>query len=419
MPVLRAARGRPFWPVLLAIVAAGVAVRVIYTLAVAPWPPVALDDQFYFSGLPRLLADGHGFINPFQEILKGVTVPTAEHPPLYSVVLAGFAKVGLGSSDAQRLSGSLFGAGTLVAVGLIARRLAGERAALIAVALGAVYPVLIAADGALMSESLFGLLVAFSLLAALRLREAPSLRRGLVLGALAGLAALTRGEALFLLPLVLLPALRRPGGARAALAALAACLVVLTPWTVRCWIVFDQPVIIATNSGTATGGANCRATFYGAHIGGWWPPCLVNHPGNEAQNHREQFADGVRYARHHAGRLPVVLAARLGRVFSLYDPFQTPEGRSKRLQELSVPVFLLLALLGAAGALELRRRGRGAWILVTPFLVVALTALLTYGNARFREPADVAVVVLAGVALDALWERRSRARRVGAPASAS
>ena len=39
-------------------------------------------------------------------------------------------------------------------------------------------------------------------------------------------------------------------------------------------------------------------------------------------------------------------------------------------------------------------------------MIVSLTALLTYGNLRFREPADVAVVVLAGVGLDALWRRR-------------
>ena len=55
-----------FWPALLAIVAAGVAIRVVYTLAEAPWPPSGLDDQFYFSALPKLLADGHGFIAPFK-----------------------------------------------------------------------------------------------------------------------------------------------------------------------------------------------------------------------------------------------------------------------------------------------------------------------------------------------------------------
>ena len=94
-----------FWPALLAIVALGVAIRVLYTLVEAPWPPPGLDDQFYFSALPKLLADGDGFIAPFKFVFDDTAVPTAEHPPLYSVVLAVPALVGLDSPDAQRLAG--------------------------------------------------------------------------------------------------------------------------------------------------------------------------------------------------------------------------------------------------------------------------------------------------------------------------
>ena len=84
-----------------------------------------------------------------------------------------------------------------------------------------------------------------------------------MLGAVSALAALTRGEALLLLPLVLIPVVvRRPGGVRAAaVVAVVAFAVVLAPWTVRNWIVFDQPVAIATNSGTAVAGANCAETY--------------------------------------------------------------------------------------------------------------------------------------------------------------
>src|SRR4029078_10552721 len=85
------------------------------------------------------------------------------------------------------------------------RRLAGERAGLIAGALAAVSPTLIPADGALMSETLYGLLTAACLLAAYWLYDKPGLGRGAVLGVLVALAALTRGEALLLLPLLLIP----------------------------------------------------------------------------------------------------------------------------------------------------------------------------------------------------------------------
>jgi 4-amino-4-deoxy-L-arabinose transferase-like glycosyltransferase len=267
-----------------------------------------------------------------------------------------------------------------------------------------------------MSETLYGLLTAASLLAAYRLVDAPGAGRAAVLGALVALTALTRGEALVLLPLVLIPVVWRGGawrhdGLRAAAVALVAFLVVLTPWTARNWIVFNRPVAIATNSGTAVAGANCAVTYAsGDHLGGWYPPCIKEHPGkNEAEHHAEALKDGVRYADHHLGRLPVVLAARLGRVWSVYKPFAIPEGRSVRVQKVGVIAFFLLVPFGVAGYFLLRRRGEVTWILLAPFIIVAVTALTTYGNLRFREPAEIALVVLAAIAVDELLRRRSPA----------
>ena len=114
-----------------------------------------------------------------------------------------------------------------------------------------------------MSETLYGLLIARRCWPPTGCSTRPSAGRAVVLGAVAALAALTRGEALLLLPLVLIPVVWRRGawqrdGVRAAGVALVAFLVVLTPWTVRNWIVFDRPVAIATNSGTAVAGRQLR-----------------------------------------------------------------------------------------------------------------------------------------------------------------
>jgi hypothetical protein len=54
----------------------------------------------------------------------------------------------------------------------------------------------------------------------------------------------------------------------------------------------------------------------------------------------------------------------------------------------------------------LRRRGVEVWILIASIVLISITAMLTYGNQRFREPADVALVVLAAVGLAVLSRRR-------------
>ena len=244
--------------------------------------------------------------------------------------------------------------------------------------------------------------MALTLLAAYRALDEPSLGRAAVLGAAAGLATLTRGEALILFPLLLIPFVRRPGGWAAAGVAVLICVVVLTPWSVRNWVTFDQPVLVSTNSGGAIGGANCEATYYGDELGSWSLPCVSVHSGNEAERLDASRRDGVRYARDHARRLPVVAAARVGRVWSLYGPFQVPEGRSGRVNKLAVLLFFLLVPAAVWGALLLRRRGREVWLLLAPFVAVTLTALTSYGNVRFRESAEVSLVVLAGIALSSV-----------------
>jgi hypothetical protein len=183
---------------------------------------------------------------------------------------------------------------------------------------------------------------------------------------------------------------------------------------VRNWTVFDQPVLISTNPGSAIGGANCEETFYGDQLGGWRPQCLQPTPGNEAEHMADLRREGIDYARDHPGRLPVVLAVRLARVWNAYDLLQVPEGRSVRAHKLGVAAFLILVPFAIAGIVLLRRRRLALWILLAPALMVSVTALLTYGNQRFRAPAELTVVVMAAVAADALWRRR---RGAGAASS--
>jgi hypothetical protein len=181
--------------------------------------------------------------------------------------------------------------------------------------------------------------------------------------------------------------------------------------------VFDEPVFISTNSGDLIAGANCDDVYSGPHMGSWSFACATGATGaNEAEVAGRLRDRGLRYARDHAGRLPVVAAARVLRPWGLYDPDgevagkTLGEGRSKAANWAGVVACWALLALAVVGFVTLRRRGQPLFILLAPFALVVLVSVTSYGILRFRAPADVALVVLGAVALDGLLRGRARRR---------
>ena len=94
-------RLRGFGPSLVAIAAGGLAIRVAYTLALGRHVPGSGDYEYY-HGLANLLADGKGFVHPLILGYTGVSVPTAEHPPLWPLLLSVSSSLGAKSYVAHR-----------------------------------------------------------------------------------------------------------------------------------------------------------------------------------------------------------------------------------------------------------------------------------------------------------------------------
>ncbi len=390
----------------------GLVARVVYTVVAAPWPPPGFDDESFYFLQAQAIAHGQGFIDP-ASALYGHVVASAAHPPLYPLLLAGIYKVGLHSDVAARLAGAVTGTGTVLMVALIARRLAGNRVGLIAAWIAALYPVLITADGAMMSESLFGLFVAISIWAALRVADAPSNGGAVLCGAALGLASLTRGDALVLLVLLLLfgPIAFRRGRWRAPLVVLVSALVVMAPWTIRNAEVFHRPVLLSTDLASAVAGANCPGSYYGHGIGDWDLMCIQRGSGNEAVSYDHAESVALRYARSHIMRVPVVVAARLLRLAGVRTgfPFGTRllhvEGRNDEVLAVGLVMYLVLLVLAARGLALLRGRGP-MWIIVAPLVSVCIIAAAFYGSLRFRQSAELSLVVLSAFTIDELWSRR-------------
>lgn len=83
------------------------------------------------------------------------------------------------------------------------------------------------------------------------------------------------------------------------------------------------------------------------------------------------------------------------------------EGRSPIVLELGFVMYWLLVPLAIYGLVLLRRRTIPVWPLAAMFLLVTIVALLIYGEPRFREPAEIALVGLAAVGVERLVVRAS------------
>ncbi|MCZ7536526.1 MAG: glycosyltransferase family 39 protein [Acidimicrobiia bacterium] len=426
-----------------AIAVAALVVRVLFTVVVDPSigeSPDELSDPRAYHLIGKNLSEGRGYVRPFDLELLGLEHPSAEYPPLFPAFLAVLDGAGVDSVDGQQLALCLVGSLTVLGIGLVGRRVGGDAVGLTAAAIAAIYPNLFQADAVLMTESPHALLVTVATLLAFRAADRPSRATFAALGLALGLGALSRSEGALFAPLLVLPlALLLRDRSRAtrlglAAVALAVALAVVAPWTIRNYVRFDAFVPISNNVGPTIDGANCDLTYSGTYLGYWRSTfgdtaaesdeCFegfdITQDGfNEAETAAFHRDAGLRYARDHASRLPVVAMARLGRAFGFYDTFdqvrlESLEGRTVRWQTLGLRMYWLLLPFAVAGAVLVRRR-TDLVPLLTPFVLVAITVVLTHGNERFRISAEPALVVLAAMgAVAAVRAARHRIDRQGA-----
>jgi 4-amino-4-deoxy-L-arabinose transferase-like glycosyltransferase len=259
-----------------------------------------------------------------------------------------------------------------------------------------------------MPETLFTLLGTAALLALTR----DGRRWAAVAGLLVGAAILTRGDGLLLLPIVAVPVLvarrgrldRRLVGQLGLL--LVGVLVVVSPWLARNAARFDGQLVLSNNLGSLLNGANCPPSYRGPDIGSWTFVCadrVKADPTDEVDSSARMRRAGTTYASSHAGRLPVVAAARVGRAWGIVHPVgqARAEGREGRVAGVQLAGVIADWFLFPAFLLGVVALRRPAVPLVAMLVLVAVISVLAYGNTRFREIAEPALIVgaMAGILL--------------------
>jgi hypothetical protein len=112
------------------------------------------------------------------------------------------------------------------------------------------------------------------------------------------------------------------------------------------------------------------------------------------------------YMSDHKGRVPFVVAARIGRTFGLYRPndmvaYNVGEGREEWVTRLGMVVYyptLIAAIFGAV-MLARRRTWRELYVVMVPVVAVVVSVAATYGQTRFRATAEPSLAILAAVGI--------------------
>ncbi len=417
-------------------------------------------DSAYYYIQGRMVARNHWFVDSYGWFASGGErfKPSSGNPPLFTMFLGLLARIGITSGTGMRVATALLGVVGVVLLVTLTRKLAGPRAALIAGVIAAVYPMLWINDGMLLSETLYVPMILLALHAAYRFWERPGYGSAAVFGVAMALAALTRGEALILLGIMLLPllwGLRDQGWARLIKLAATTWIVgglVIAPWLAFNLTRFADPVLMTSSTGAVLSSANCDITYYGESIGyygncfdeyvakglliGKIPGCdqaavdaaVIDPKGADAakcwpnspdldESQRDKFGRdiAIEYMKTHKRRLPVVMAARVGRMWDLYVPdlgrddeplgqnvrfnWQV-EGRGKRASEVGVLMFYALLPFAVAGGLWLWRRRIPLSPLLSMTIVITVTSAFTFGITRYRVPVDVVVVILGAAGVE-------------------
>jgi len=454
-----------FWLWLIIIVVAGFGLRVA---SMALWAPTKVPsgplidcprykvylcgDAVYYHEAGNLLADGKGFIDPYRYLFgateqvplaDGTTVevvtpvghlePTAGHPPMYVMYLGAFSALGLRSVAAHQIASILLGSASILLAGLLGRSWRNERTGLIAAVLTAIYANIWINDTAVMSETAAIFFTFVATLFGLRFLRDPSRKNAAIFAVAGSFAALSRAELVLFVPILAAVVLWRaplPWRERFLRYGIAGivCCAVLAPWVIRNNLVMKERVTLSDGSGTVMVQANCDETYYGRHLGYWSLPCGYPQPFgpngellDESQRDVVVRARATEYISNHKARLiTVVVPARIGRVWGLYEPLEQirldiGEGRPSIPAKLGFLQYLIFAPAAIAGAVIQWRRREPVLVIGLWAVLATITAATAFGTTRYRTAAEVSIVMFAAITIEALWLIVQRRRSASIP----
>ena len=422
----------------VAAAAVGLLLRLAFGLFYWTDQPLTHDEREYLA-LARSLVRGEGLHYPADEPAPGTGQQFGRAPgyPAFLALLHVSRPVEHVPARVK-IAQSIVGACGILLIAAIARRLAGERAAVGAAIVAAVYPPLAWMPAYALSETLYStvaLAAAWTLAKAARPAPPGTAARAVVIAAaLTGLAILIRPAILLFVPLAAawLWALPQRRAARNALAFVAVTVCCLLPWTIRNYRTYGRWILVASEGGV---------TFWtGNHPLATGEGDLATNPGLKAaeiefrrarapmtpeQLEPLYYQDAFRWIRENPAAWIRLEVRKL--FFTIVPVGPSYAVHSARYRIASAGSYLLLLPFAAAGAWRLRTRAAArseraepagveadAAAAVPLWLMAAATiaaGLVFFPQERFRIPVVDPALIVAAAALAGMRTHERISRR--------
>jgi 4-amino-4-deoxy-L-arabinose transferase-like glycosyltransferase len=380
-------------------------------------------DPYYFGEMGKSLARGDGFA-PFGSLIQ-------RRAPLYPLMIGAIYTLFGEQPMLVLIAQCLLLAATCVVVFDIGRRMFNTRTGMIAAVFCALNPMLLRYVGDFQLETLLTFLFSLTVWASVRFYARPTLGAGLLLGACAALASLTKAV-VFPYPVLFAAAvvavalfrLRRGQAARipwAPLAAMfAAMVVIIAPWTIRNYISTGGHVVLISSGASDAflrGYLFSKPEYATLRL----PP--YEYAENESNDLFKSLAEsaGTVWQRDDYETDQILIRAAVQKLVAEPGEFVRKFSvglltfwyQMTSLTNSIVAGVLALGAWGLAlvGLRRAWREDRQAWLLILPalYLNLFLAALLALG--RYSVPILPALLVVSAFGVDTLLSRRRAARR--------
>jgi 4-amino-4-deoxy-L-arabinose transferase-like glycosyltransferase len=361
-------------------------------LAVVFLPQSAPDTGTYHNIAINLLEKG-----AFS--LDGVT-PTARFAPVYPAFLAASYKLFGAAFLPVRMIQVIIDSFTCALIYHIAITVfQRERIGVISGLIAGFHPSLIGSATFVLTETLYAFLLTVSVLFLVRAVKSSKIRAYCLAGAALGIATLCRPTSM-LFPLFLLAGTVFPRRSRLRIAGAAvfalAMLVVIVPWTVRNFIVFEEFIPVAIG-----GGGNLWIGSYIPWDGDFNYQDLsdkrkIEEGHSPLEADKRLWEEGIKNIKSNPAGYLRLCAKKFGRFwFGIPGSKEVLKGKAVILKSLYAIHFVLLVLFAAGMKKSFSELNPGITVLLLMIVYFTLTHVILFAIPRYRIPIMPLVIIFA------------------------